>query len=326
MTPSCAALLLDVPQVMALETFESLSGQTHYQYGARLLALLSCIRFREVVLLQATPLMGLMLGAGAFTPAKGFTGLHLILASTALVAYVFCLNDWAGIAADLNDPNKAGRTFAAKGVTTEWMAGLAVGFGFTSLFLFSFLPLRTLALACLLIVLGLFYSFPNGGAKGIPFLSSGFHLIGGITHFLIGYSAFTAIDVRGVQFALYFGLVFAAGHLNQEVRDYGSDRRNGILTNAVRFGKRVTFLGGFLIFTCAYSLLAWIVAEHLPLPGLVGLLVFYFVHALLFWTTYRGDLTHEAVRRHQMHYRVLHGVIGLALAAGWLGLTPTRLL
>lgn len=305
---------------MALENLENLSDQSHDRYGARFLVWLSCLRFPEVVLLQASPLMGLILGAGAFSPAKGFTALHLILASVALVAYVFCLNDWAGIASDLNDPNKAERTFVAKGVRTEGMAGLAVAFGLAGLILFSFLPLQTRALACLLVLLGLFYSFPNGGAKGIPLLSSGIHFLGGVTHFLIGYSVFTMVDVRGVQFALYCGLVFTAGHLNQEVRDYESDRRNGILTNAVRFGKRRTFLSGFVLFTLAYGLLGWLVVGHTSPAGLLGLALLYAIHTFLFWMTYRTGLTYEVVGSHQTHYRIIHAVIGMALTIGWLGL------
>ena len=305
---------------MASESLEHLSEQAYCQQRTPFLARLSCIRFSEVALLQATPLMGLILGADMFTPVAAFTALHMILASFVLVACVFCLNDWVGIAADANDPNKIGRIFTAKGVTTEGMAGLTLGLGLIALLLFSFLPARTLALACLLGMLGLFYSFPNGGAKGIPALSSAFHVIGGTTHFLIGYSAFTAVDLRGVQFAVYCGLIFAAGHLNQEVRDYAGDRRSGILTNAVRFGKRRTFLGSFVLFTCAYCLLAWLLVEYVSAPLLTGLCVLYLIHALLFWTICRGALTHNDVSRYQRHYRVLHIVIGLGLAAGWLRL------
>ena len=305
---------------MESESLQHLSEQAYYQHRIPAVARVSCVRFSEVAMLQATPLMGLALGARALTQTTAWTALYVTLASFALVACVFCLNDWAGIAADSNDPNKTGRIFTAKGVTTEGMAVLTLGFGLAALFLFSFLPTRTLALACLLGLLGLFYSFPKGGAKGIPVLSSGFHLLGGTTHFLIGYSAFAGVDLRGVQYALYCGLVFAAGHLNQEVRDYDSDHRNGIHTNAVRFGKRETFLIGFILFTCAYGVLAWLLAGYLSSTLLAGLLALYLIHALLFWTIYRGALTHDAVRRHQRYYRVLHIVIGLGLTAVWLQL------
>lgn len=304
---------------MASERVRSFSVDSCIRQRPRIVARLSCIRFTEVLLLQATPFMGLVIGTGAFTLSWGFTALHLILASMSLIAYVFCLNDLAGLASDLNDPHKAGRTFSAKGITTDGMVWLAVLFGLISLVLLSFLSLPALALGCVLIALGLLYSFPNGGAKGVPLLSSGFHVVGGITHFLLGYGAVTQLDARGVLLGLYFGLVFAAGHLNQEVRDYESDQRNRILTNAVRFGKRHAFVAGFLLFTASYGVLGALATARVLPPVLVWVLMLYPVHAVLFWTSYRGDLSHEAVLRHQRQYRVLHVVIGIVLIAAWTG-------
>ena len=65
-------------------------------------------------------------------------------------------------------------------------------------------------------------------AKRIPLLSSLPHLLGGLLHFLLGYSLFEPIDGRGVLIALFFALTFTAGHLNQEVRDHEGDQVNGL--------------------------------------------------------------------------------------------------
>ena len=64
-----------------------------------------------------------------------------------------------------------------------------------------------------------------------------------------------ALDARGLVISLFFGLVFAGGHLNQEVRDYEGDLLNGIRTSAVVFGCRRTFLASLLTFTAAYAIL-----------------------------------------------------------------------
>ena len=63
------------------------------------------------------------------------------------------------------------------------------------------------------------------------------------------------MDARGVALGAFFGLVFAAGHLNQEVRDHESDAAAGIRTSAVAFGARRGFLASFCLFSAAYLLI-----------------------------------------------------------------------
>jgi 4-hydroxybenzoate polyprenyltransferase len=87
-------------------------------------------------------------------------------------------------------------------------------------------------------------------------MSSINHLLGGALLFLLGYTLSRPFDLKGLLIGLFFGLAFAGGHLNQEVRDYEGDLLNGIRTNAVVFGRRRTFLASQLTFTAAYGLLA----------------------------------------------------------------------
>jgi 4-hydroxybenzoate polyprenyltransferase len=282
------------------------------------MAWVSCVRVGEVGLLQATPLLGLVAGMAGGVPVKGLA-LHLILASAALVAYVFCLNDWAGIAADLNDPHKAAQTFLMSGMTTSAMGAITIGFGLTALFLVLLLPSQTWIWAFVLLGLGLLYSFPNGGAKGVPILSSWFHIVGGAAHFLLGYSAFRDIDTGGLLLALYCGLIFAAGHLTQEVRDYDSDRRNQILTNAVLLGQGRALLASFLLFTLAYGLMGWLIWEGMMPRALVVLLLLYPIHAFLFWRTWCASFTHGTVSRYQRQYRLVQAVVGLGIVTACLG-------
>jgi 4-hydroxybenzoate polyprenyltransferase len=191
-----------------------------------------------------------------------------------------------------------------------------------SLALFCLLGVRPLAIALAIATLSLLYSRPASPAKGVPVLGSILHLAGGCLHFLLGYSLFRAVDGRGMALALFFGLTFAAGHLNQEVRDFGGDARNGIKTNAVAFGKRPTFIAGLAVFTCAYAQLVVVAARGI-LPGWVAALaLLYPLH--LYWSLQIvvAGLTFDAVRRLQARYRVLYAVIGAAMVAALL-LTPS---
>ena len=272
---------------------------------------LACIRYRDAIVLQGPPLFGVAFALREVTVGAVGTLLVFLPASLLLVAHIFTLNDWANITQDLNDPHKAGEVFLTKGVSRAQLGGLCGGFLLASLVLFAGLPARTFALAVAIAALGWVYSHPLLLAKGVPLVSSGPHLIGGTLHFLLGYSVFTAIDGRGVLIALFFALTFTAGHLNQEVRDYDGDRRNGIRTNAVRFGTTQTFVAGLIVFTVAYGQLVFLARAGLVPPAQGFLAALYPIH--LFWSirTLRAGLTFDTVSRFQRQYRALYAVIGV---------------
>ena len=276
-------------------------------------ARLVAFRWSDLLVLQGPPLLGVAFAPRTLTSATVFPLLLLLLANSLLLAYVFLLNDSEGLLADSQDPNKARKTAVATVVGRREMGLLSIGLGCLGLFFFSFLPLPVLLLAVSIAVLGLVYSSRAIHAKGIPILSSAVHLAGGVLLFLLGYALFGDVDRRGLLIGLYFALIFVAGHLNQEVRDYEADQRSGIVTNAVRFGKRRTFLAGFLVFTCSYGYLLWLGSLNILPSRLWGILVFYPVHAVLFWRTFRGDLSFESISRFRTQYRMLYALVGVAL-------------
>lgn len=260
--------------------------------------------------------MGAAFSVGEITASKLLAILFFAAASFLLVAHIWTFNDWAGLASDRNDPNKSADVFSVRGVSPHGILLFSLGLLVSSLLLFTLLSWLTLLLAAAIAALGVFYSHPFFNAKGTPLLSSLPHLIGGMLHFLLGYSLFGGIDGRGSLIALFFALTFTAGHLNQEVRDYDGDRLSGLSTNAVAFGKTTTFLAGLVLFTLAYGNLFFLayagiaprVLEVLPL-------VLYPVH--LFWSlsTLRGGLTFARVSRFQSRYRMLYALIGLSMVA-----------
>src|SRR5882724_4859847 len=212
---------------------------------------LSCLRPQDILVLQGSPLLG-----AAFAlrhPAMRDLGplAILMVANVFLVTHIFMLNDWSGLTSDLADPNKAARVFTARGVGRREMIGLTVGLLAVSLLLFSRLGPITLGLSLAIATLSALYSLPRFNWKGKPLLNSVTHLAGGVLHFLLGYSVGSAADLRGVAIAIFFALIFVAGHLTQEVRDHLGDAVNGIRTNAVIFGPRQTFSASLILFTLA---------------------------------------------------------------------------
>ena len=282
--------------------------------ASHLVQLLSCIRFDEVFVLQGTPLLGALCSIGRLNDQKGVAILVLLASSSCLVSHVFVLNDWSGASGDLRDPNRAARVFVNTGIDrTEicylWMALLAL-----SLLLLIPFGFRTLVIVLAIAGVSALYSAPAIHVKGIPLLSSALHLIGGILHFLLGYSLFSAVDARGLKIGCFFALIFAAGHLTHEARDRDGDMLNGIKTNAVTFGKEWSFTAGLAFFTIAIGLLILLAVDRTVPRPLVLVAAFYPLH--LYWSlqTLHAGLNFDNIWRLQVRYRVLFAIIGVIMA------------
>jgi 4-hydroxybenzoate polyprenyltransferase len=287
-----------------------------YHTRASALRYLSCLRPQDILVLQGPPLLGAALAIGR--PALHDVGplAILLIANVLLVTHIFMLNDWSGLTGDFADPNKASRVFTARGVERRSIGILTAGSLVLSLLIFSRLGLLAFGLAVAIATLSALYSLPRFNWKGRPLLNSLAHLTGGILHFLLGYSLAHAIDGRGLATATFFALIFAAGHLTQEVRDHQGDTINAIQTNAVVFGQRRTFAASLVLFTLAQLLLLLLALQGILPHPLAALVVFFPLQ--LHWSlrTVREGLTYASVSRLQTRYRVLYAVIGLAMVAG----------
>lgn len=273
------------------------------------------VRFGEVVVLQGSALLGAVFAFGH--PAVDQIGpvALLIAANVALVAHVFVLNDWANLTTDRVDPCRAAGVFTANGVASTEMAGLAAGLLSLSLVLFSALGPCVVAVAAGIAAVSALYSLPAFNWKGRPLLSSVAHIVGGVLHFLLGYSVALPIDGRSIALGAFFGLTFAAGHLTQELRDYDADVANTIRTNAARFGRRRTLMASLTLFTLSQLLLAVLAIVGTAPRALAAIL---FVSPLqIRWSLQARaeNLTPASVARLQTRYRTLYAVIGLAMVA-----------
>jgi len=272
--------------------------------------LLSCIRMDEVLVLQGTPLFGALFSMGALTKAKCFELIVLMAANSCLVAHVFVLNDLSGSSTDVRDPNRSGQVFAVRGIGRREAAALCAALLIVSLLLLIPFGMTVLLLALAVAIASALYSFL---LKGAPVASSLLHLAGGLLHFLLGYSLFHALDLRGLEIGSFFALTFAGGHLTHEARDFASDLANGIRTNAVKFGRAPTFAAGFVLFTAADVLLIVMAIRGVVPHALIMIGALYPLH--FYWTlrTFYTGLTFENIRRLQTGYRILYAVIGLMM-------------
>ncbi len=282
--------------------------------------LLSCIRFEEVLVLQGSPLLGALISAQRVTAPRASALAVLATGSSCLVAHIFALNDWSGISADRNDPHKGPVVFESRGITRRQIGRLAMALLVLGLLLLGSLGVLTSIIAFAIAGLSALYSLPPSHVKGVPVLNSTFHLVGGILHFLLGYSLFGTIDRGGLEIACFFGLTFAAGHLTQEVRDRDGDFASGIRTNAVAFGKKGAFWASLGVFTLADLVLATNAARGTVPRALLIVVGLYPLH--LYWSlrTLAAGLTFENIRHLQARYRALYAVIGFVMLLGLLGL------
>lgn len=250
--------------------------------------------------------MGVAFSMGAITSSNIETALVFVIGSILLVAHVFTLNDWADIAHGLKKPDPL--------VSSRRLFWFSIFLLIAALLVFGLISWRVVVLGVIVALLGFFYSHPTLNFKGTPIASSLPHLIGGIFHFLLGYSVFSAIDQRGVFIALFFALTFAAGHLNHEVRDFELDTKNNARTNAVAFGKQRTFLAGLILFTCAYLclfLLGW--QRLIPRALSFVAAAFYLLHLLWSLRVLRSRFRPDVLERFQIQYRALYALIGLTM-------------
>ena len=266
-------------------------------------------------MLQASPILGCFLG-GFSLERYGVIRLGLLLlGSLALTAHVFVFNDWAGHRSDIRDPRRATLVFARRGISRRQVARVAIALLIFANVTFAAVGRPAILLGAAIAALSLLYSCSPSFGKGTPILASINHLLGGALHFLLGYTLSRGLDARGLVISLFFGLVFAGGHLNQQVRDYDGDLLNGIRTSAVVFGCRRTFLASLGTFTAAYAILA-------------GSAALGFLPRLLLWTTIAWPLhvawSLQALQRGlgfetalwmQRRYRLLFAFIGLAMLA-----------
>ncbi len=278
--------------------------------SVRVLRYFAATRGVEVGVLQASPLLGAWLAGIDLAADWGHLAL-LLIGSTALTAHVFVLNDWAGYGSDVSDGRRDAS--AAHGIARAQIGSLALALLAVAAAVLALVSLPALLLGAGIAALSSAYSLSPRFGKSTPVWASLNHLLGGALHFLMGYTLVDPLDARGVALSFFFAFVFAAGHLNQEIRDYESDRAGGIRTTAVVYGCRPAFAASFCLFTAAYALVVVLAAAGL-LPSVLLLAgVAWLLQAAWSLQALRRGLGMETALWMQRRFRLLFALVGLAM-------------
>jgi 4-hydroxybenzoate polyprenyltransferase len=290
-------------------------SQSPFRHYARIMRYFASTRAPEVLALQASPILGSFLG-GFSLERWGLIRLGLLLlGSLALTAHVFVFNDWAGYSSDIRDLRRATLVFARQGISRTQVARVAIALLIFAIVAFAAVGIPAILLGAAIAALSLLYSCSASFGKRTPIVGSINHLLGGALHFLLGYTLSHALDTSGLVISLFFGLVFAGGHLNHEVRDYEGDLLNGIRTSAVVFGCRRTFLASLCTFTAAYAILTGLAALGI-LPRLLLLSpIVWLWHVAWSVRALQRGLGFATASWMQRRYRLLFALIGLAMLA-----------
>jgi 4-hydroxybenzoate polyprenyltransferase len=289
--------------------------QSSFRHYAGIMRHFASTRAPEVLALQASPFLGIVLGGFSLEWYSVIRLGFLLLGSLALTAHVFVFNDWAGYSSDIRDPRRATLVFARQGISRSEVARVAITLLIFAIVVFATIGRLAILLGTAIAALSLLYSCSPNFGKRTPIVGSINHLLGGALHFLLGYTVFHALDASGLVISLFFGLVFAGGHLNHEVRDYEGDLFNGIRTSAVVFGCRRTFLASLYTFTAAYAIPTGLAALGI-LPRLLLLSpLLWMLHVAWFLRALQRGLGFETASWMQRRYRLLFALIGLAMLA-----------
>jgi 4-hydroxybenzoate polyprenyltransferase len=131
--------------------------------------------------------------------------------------------------------------------------------------------------------------------------------------FLLGASPFRPLTSSLIIPALYFAILFEAGHLNHEVKDFEADQGNELRTNAVVFGKKRVFVASSLLFLLSYPLFYGMVAAgHVGAYAVPLSLFLLLLHMLSFIQTLRAGISRQAVLRYRKAYRTIYFVLWAA--------------
>ena len=288
-------------------------SQSLFRHYARIVQHFASTRAPEVLVLQASPILGSFLGGFDLERWSMIQLCLLILGSLALTAHIFVFNDWAGYSSDIRDPQREKLVFAQQGISRREVANVAIALLIFANVAFAVVGGLTMLIGATIAALSFLYSCSANFGKSTPIMGSINHLLGGSLHFLLGYTLVHPLDTNGLVISLFFGLVFAGGHLNQEVRDYDGDFLNKIRTTAVVFGRQRTFLVSLGTFTAAYAIVAGLAALGVLPKLLLWSPIVWLFHVAWSVRALQNGLGFETALWMQRRYRLLFALIGIAM-------------
>lgn len=217
-----------------------------------LVEILRATRMKEILLMTGFSFIGML-----FVPAEGLSMWNkLIPSSIAILFYVmavFFLNSYAGYEGDAQSKrlNHVSRVSKQSYLT---LTALSIIIFCLCAYMTS---LQLLLVMSASIILWFAYYLKPIQLKSILFGGTVAHLLGGILHFHMGYTAFSPASTESVLVSVFFALILCSGHFNHEIMDAEDDRNSGHLTTTVRLGVDTALYLRHLaaFFSAAYAIL-----------------------------------------------------------------------
>ena len=274
-------------------------------------AFVKSARFAEISILLGFPMIGLFF---AFKSVGELVSPPVFLFAAAIFSLftaIYAFNGFAGIETDFHNS----RLSDLKGKKTSFILTLAVSL-VVSLVLFFLIKPALALFAVVSFLLWCVYSFPKKGFKHRPVLGTLIHFVGQTIHFLMGYAVLAPIDGGSAAAAVYFALLFSAGHINHELIDHDADEKAGTRTGAVCFGvktwEKVSFIL-FLIATIYISALSMLKKELLLicLPFMIAGIA----HIIFKICTFKKPSEQAKFLAERSFYRILYFAAGILFIA-----------
>jgi len=206
---------------------------------------LEWLRVREVVLMLGFPIVGIFFALEKITISVVLRSLSFLLATLFLFLAIYSFNSYCGYTSDLGNL----RLSHIQETPQKRFLRICLVCMVASLSIYFFLSSGLFLMGGISVILWFFYSLPKIGLKNFPLLGTVLHFISQILHFQMGFYLLSPLSLYSILVAIYFAFLFAGGHIHHEMIDYEADKKSGIITGAVYFGKHNAFdLSLFLFF------------------------------------------------------------------------------
>jgi len=267
------------------------------------------LRLGESALLQGTPFFGIVFGLDNWL--HHYELVLMTLAGSFLITNgIFILNDITDLKHDTLSTDKAQRFRYLTNIGVRKLIAI-VSFNCAGGMLLIIIANYVSAwYAGGILLAGLTYSLGPFRSKEIPIASSLTHLIGGVLHFLVGFSLGDSPAVNGILIGIFFGGIFMAGHFIQEIRDFDLDMKSGVRTNAVYFGRQKTFFISLILFLFFPIYSALLVYIGIPPASLNMALITIPIVLLSARFPLRDDLSRSSILGFQKAYRITFAALG----------------
>jgi|GEM_PF-3104770 len=284
-------------------------------FTERLRVYYEVVRLKEILLIGGVTFIGIIFNPQPFQYEVFPVWMIIMLSSYCLLGHAFTANDWSGYEYDKNDINKVNRPLIKGDIDLVSLKILSISLLFISLLLALLVSYISAIIVATIVILNYMYSGQKIFLKSIPVVSTFIHSLGASLGFLLGYTYTGIIDSSGLYFSFYFGLLYAAGHLNHEVMDNDSDRKSMIQTTPTFLGKRKAIVGSFILFSLSFLYIIYLVSIDLLSDAIIyGVAVSYSLYTYFFISTLKKKLNYESMIWFRQKYRIIFLVWGIFLS------------